>query len=300
MHWTDVVDLADIRKTQRDEANTWLRSCFRYVAPEKHSIISARGTKSIDPKDSIIRQLGTYDAPHTPPPVKVDRLLLKEIELNRNVLIVMQNDFKKLVDLSRQFMMDVQELSSLDSNYKEMLPLLHENKYRTERKEFHCSSILSKKSCHGATYVSVQVPYHTINEVISNKLHTNRDRHETLINKLVMAPTQSQILPIVQIQYSIRRLLDIYRHMKQVNDQRQIKEIASIANTFFYYLINGINESVNAFHPAQDLCTVVLSQLGVSRPHTHASTDRGTKNNHFRSCLVCFRFSCKTIKTQKE
>lgn len=265
MHWTDFVDLADIRKTQRDEANTWLRSCFRYVSPEKHSIISGRGTKSIDPKDSIIRQLCTYDAPQPPPPVQIERLLLRDIELNSNVLIAMQNNFKKLVDLSRQFNMDVQELSSLDSTYKEMLPLLHENKHRTERKEFRCCSIMSKNSCRGASYLSVQVPYHSINEMISNKLQTNRDRHEMLINKLVTAPTQSQILPIVQIQYSIRRLLEVYRHMKQLNVQRQTKEIAGIANTFFYYLINGINENVNAFHPAQDLCTVVLSQLGVRK-----------------------------------
>lgn len=267
MHWIDFVDLVNIRKTQRDEANNWLRSCFRYVAPEKHSIISARGTKSIDPSDSIIRQLSTYDAPQPPPTVQIERLLLKDIESNKNVLNVMQNDFKKLVDLSRQFNMDVQELSSLDSNYKEMLPLLHENKYRNERKEFRCSSMMSNNSCRGASYVSVQMPYHTINEVISNKLQTNRDRHEMLINKLVTAPNHSQILPIVQIQYSIRRLLEIYLRMKQVNDQRQSKEIASIANTFFYYLINGINENVNEFHPAQDMCTVVLSQLGVSDTH---------------------------------
>lgn len=264
MHWIEFVDLAEIRKMQRDEANTWLRSCFRYVAAEKHSIISGRGTKSSDPKDSIIRYLGTYDAPRNPPPVQIERLQLKNIEINKNVLTAMQNDFKKLVDLSRQFNMDVQELSSLDSNYKEMLPLLHENKYRTERKEFRCSSLMSNNSCRGASYQPIQIPYHTINEAISNKLRTNRDRHEMLVNKLMAAPSQSQILPIVQIQYSIRRLLDIYRHMKQLNDQRQTKEIASIANAFFYHLINGINENVNAFHPAQDLCTVVLSQLGVS------------------------------------
>lgn len=263
MPWTEFVDLADIRKTQRDEANTWLRSCFRYVSPEKHSIISGRGTKPLDPTESIIHQLSTYDAPQAPPPVQIERLLLKDIEVNKNLLMSMQNDFKKIVDLSRQFNMDVQELSSLDSNYKEMLPLLHENKFRTEREEFRCMSMMSRNTCSGATYLSVQMPYHCINEIISNKLQTNRDRHELLINKLVSSPSLSQILPIVQIQYSIRRLLGLYRHMKLLNDQRQHKEIANIANTFFYYLINGINENVNGFHPAQDMCTVVLSQLGV-------------------------------------
>lgn len=108
-----------------------------------------------------------------------------------------------------------------------------------------------------------QMPYHEINEVISNKLKINRERHEVLINKLISAPTMAQILPIVQIQFSIKRLLESYRLFKHINDEPQLKEITSIANTFFYYMINAINENINSFHPAQDLCTVVLSQIGV-------------------------------------
>lgn len=107
------------------------------------------------------------------------------------------------------------------------------------------------------------MPYHEINEVVSNKLNSNRDRHEQLINKLISAPTLSQILPIVQIQFSIKRLLESYRYFKHINDEAQLKEITTIANTFFYYMINTINENINSFHPAQDLCTVVLSQIGV-------------------------------------
>lgn len=108
------------------------------------------------------------------------------------------------------------------------------------------------------------MPFHEINEVVGIKLKSNRERHEQLINKLISAPTLPQILPIVQIQFSIKRLLESYRLFKHVNDEAQLKEIAAIANTFFYYMINAINENINSFHPAQDLCTVVLSQIGVS------------------------------------
>lgn len=108
------------------------------------------------------------------------------------------------------------------------------------------------------------MPYHEINNVVGDKLQENRTRHEHLVNKLISAPTTAQILPIVQIQFSIKRLLESYRYFKHQNDEQQLKEITSIANTFFYYMINAINENINSFHPAQDLCTVVLSQLGVS------------------------------------
>lgn len=139
------------------------------------------------------------------------------------------------------------------------------------------------------------MPYHEINEVVDNKLRSNRQRHETLINKLVSAPTTEQILPIVQIQFSIRRLLESYRTSKHLQDEKQMTEITTIANTFFYYMINTINEHINSFHPAQDLCSVVLSQLGVSSINT-------TNDIHKQINLTyaVFRSSCKTIKTQKE
>lgn len=109
------------------------------------------------------------------------------------------------------------------------------------------------------------MPYHEINEVVSGKIKTNRERHEQLINKLISAPTLPEILPIVQIQFSIKRLLESYRYFKHINDEAQLKEITTIANTFFYHMINAINENINSFHPAQDLCTVVLSQIGVGQ-----------------------------------
>lgn len=109
-----------------------------------------------------------------------------------------------------------------------------------------------------------QLPYHVMNEVINGKITSNRDRYVILLNKLIAAPTLAKIMPIVQIQYNIRRLLEMYHHCKVAKDERQLKEISHIGISYFYYLISGINENVNEFLPAQELCTIVLSQLGVS------------------------------------
>lgn len=129
------------------------------------------------------------------------------------------------------------------------------------------------------------MPYHEINEAVSNRMKSNRERHEMLINKLVSAPSTAQILPIVQIQFSIKRLLESYRYYKHHKDEQQLKEITAIANTFFYYMINAINENINSFHPAQDLCNVVLSQLGVSLKQTNSKIKelflKKKKNNNF-------------------
>lgn len=111
---------------------------------------------------NIVRLLESYDAPITPPNVPNEPLLVKKMsitELKRNVLRQMQNDFKRIDELSRIFHMDVQELSSLDATYKEMLRILHENKSRQERREVRCGSMLSSKSCKGGIYVSVNVSF---------------------------------------------------------------------------------------------------------------------------------------------
>lgn len=108
------------------------------------------------------------------------------------------------------------------------------------------------------------MPYHEINEVISNKIKLNRDRHELIINKLIEIPSQAQILPIVQIQYSIKCLLDMYHECKRKNDEQKSIKIAKYAIIFFYGIIKNIDENISSFHPAQDLCTVAMSQLGVS------------------------------------
>lgn len=87
-------------------------------------------------------------------------MLVKKLplsELKRTVLRTMQADFKKLGELSRAFHMDVQELSSLDSRYKEMFRNLHENKMRKECREIRCTSIVSSNSCKGSLFVTIDV-----------------------------------------------------------------------------------------------------------------------------------------------
>lgn len=159
-HWTEFIQLSKIRQIQRDGADSWLRTCLRYVATSKHATSSSKSPKIVDPAENIIRLLESYDAPVPAPNVPVEPLLVQKMtltDLKRNILRTMQNDFKKIDELSRKFHMDVQELSSLDSTYKEMLRVLHENKCRQERREVRCGSILSNKSCKGAVFVNINV-----------------------------------------------------------------------------------------------------------------------------------------------
>lgn len=50
VYWSEFISLSGIRQKQTEEANCWLRMCYRYVAPEKQTVISVRASKEIDPK----------------------------------------------------------------------------------------------------------------------------------------------------------------------------------------------------------------------------------------------------------
>lgn len=178
--------MTNIRKIQRDAADAWLRNCLRYSPASKAITTMNKSTKPTDPSGfyrhlelhwiiswenllifffriniaNIVHLLSSYDAPVPAPSVPNEPMLVKKLplsELKRTVLRTMQADFKKIVELSRLFHMDVQELSSLDSRYKEMFRNLHENKMRKECREIRCSSIVSSNSCKGSLFVTIDV-----------------------------------------------------------------------------------------------------------------------------------------------
>lgn len=160
VHWTEFVNMTQIRKIQKDAADAWLRNCLRYNAASKMASTTLKSPKSIDPSANVANLLNSYDAPIAAPDVPIEPVLIKKLpltELKRTVFRTMQTDFRKLIELSRIFHMDVQELSSLDSMYKEMFRNLHENKMRKECREIRCSSIVSSNSCKGSLFITIDV-----------------------------------------------------------------------------------------------------------------------------------------------
>lgn len=60
-----------------------------------------------------------------------------------------------------------------------------------------------------------------------------------------------------------RQILNINKRAKRNNDEKNIKSISDIGIKFFYTVINGLNEYLNVFPPANELCAQTLSNLGV-------------------------------------
>lgn len=49
-YWTEFIQLSTIRQNVRDAADSWLRSCLRYVPTSKHTSTTAvKSAKNADP-----------------------------------------------------------------------------------------------------------------------------------------------------------------------------------------------------------------------------------------------------------
>lgn len=49
-HWTEFIQLSTVRQNQRDGADSWLRSCLRYVPTNKlTSTTAVKSAKNADP-----------------------------------------------------------------------------------------------------------------------------------------------------------------------------------------------------------------------------------------------------------
>lgn len=155
-YWTEYINLIEIRKIQCDDASSWLRTCYRYVPPERQAVISARGTKPTIPKDSIIRQLNSYDKPMPPPTISIQKPLIVNLSMGE-LKKTLNSSFDSVVKMSKDFNMTVKELSSLDSSYKEGLQTLHLNKTRKEVKQFRCNSMVAP--CKGSNSREIDVNF---------------------------------------------------------------------------------------------------------------------------------------------
>lgn len=252
-----------IRQKQRDAANRWLRLCFRYVAPEKYSVITSRGTKSIDPKDNIVRQLMSYDKPALLPKIFHDPPLVQRLTVHQ-LKPEIESNFSKMIEVARGFNQVIRELSSLDSKYKEWMPSLHKNLSRSESKEIRCYSLMTLATCRGSTFVKVNVPYQQVDASINNNLQKNRKRHELLLNNLSQTPPQQNVSIFVRIYSAVRQLTELYSFFKAAKNAKDAHKVAQVAIQFFYRVVTRLDENINSFQPAKEFCSIALSQLGVS------------------------------------
>lgn len=122
-YWTEYVYLPHIRKQQKDAANAWLRTCFRYH-PEKivrsaSKLIECSDTKGIFDQhfssrwfiqfnlftENIIRHLQSYDKPKSPPNMPQATNLIQNISYNElsteTIAPKLRKAFKNVVDYSR-------------------------------------------------------------------------------------------------------------------------------------------------------------------------------------------------------
>lgn len=128
-HWTELLHLPTIRKTQKWNATKWLTQCFRNSSSNYNFNNSIRPIVVVEPKQRIFNRLKTYDAPIPPMNVQRDSPILKPLfsDFGEKILPKLRNDFSVLEKYSKQFDLSVKDFSSINHVLIDLLRKLYSN-----------------------------------------------------------------------------------------------------------------------------------------------------------------------------
>lgn len=153
-HWTELLHLPTIRKTQKSDATKWLAHCFRNSSSNYNFINTKRQIVVIEPKQRIFNRLKTYDTPIAPINVQRDSPILKPLfsDFGKTILPKLRMDFNVLEKYSKQFDLSVKDFSSLNHVLIDLLRKLYSNvKIETTR------SLTCGRECSRAAMLYFQV-----------------------------------------------------------------------------------------------------------------------------------------------
>lgn len=102
-----------------------------------------------------------------------------------------------------------------------------------------------------------------LNEHVSTVLEENRQRHTDLLASEILKPDSVVVESNFNIQNIISQLLEKYRYYESKSNSGKCKEILQIGTSFFYDILNSINEDVQNWPVTEELCKDSVSQLGV-------------------------------------
>lgn len=71
------------------------------------------------------------------------------------------------------------------------------------------------------------------------------------------------------IQNIVNQLLGKYKYFEKMGDQRKCSEVLEVGSSFFYDILNSVNENVQSCPITHELCSDSISQLGTFVQQNH-------------------------------
>ncbi|XP_017037889.1 ectopic P granules protein 5 homolog [Drosophila kikkawai] len=251
-HWTEFLCLAALRKEQRHQADQWARKVLR-VANQRAARTPVQPKPRQPPTQHIKSLLNTYEKV-LPIPIHVRVEPVQTPPINGNIMNLLKKRLSTFNSTANTYHYKTSELNSLNLNYLESVPALYQMIPYEETRRKECNSLLFQRTCTAPAKITLTPEHVRINEVISRKQTQNRERHDKIVEDLLLAMNvDSFAQAIEEFGVCIGALLVAPLEAK----------VTQIGVQVFYHLVDNLNEVTMKFQPTHDLYFQVLEKLGV-------------------------------------
>nr|NP_650752.2 ectopic P-granules autophagy protein 5, isoform C [Drosophila melanogaster]Q9VE34.2 RecName: Full=Ectopic P granules protein 5 homolog [Drosophila melanogaster]AAF55595.2 ectopic P-granules autophagy protein 5, isoform C [Drosophila melanogaster] len=251
-HWTEFLCLASLRKEQRHQADQWGRKVMR-LSNQKAPRTPVQPKQRQPPAQHIKSLLKSYEKiVENPLHIRVEPI--KTPPIDGVIVAQIQKKMTTLNSTANNYHYKTSELNSLDLNYLERVPTLYSMIPYEETRRKECTSLLFKRNCTAPAQIKLTPEHIRINDVISRKQAQNRERHDKIIEDILLAMSvESFAQAIEELGVCIGALLVAPLE----------SSVTQIGVRVFYDIVDNLNEVTMKFQPTHDLYFQVLEKLGV-------------------------------------
>uniref|UniRef100_B3P3B0 GG16333 n=1 Tax=Drosophila erecta TaxID=7220 RepID=B3P3B0_DROER len=251
-HWTEFLCLASLRKEQRHQADHWARKVMR-LPNQKAPRTPVQPKPRQPPAQHIKSLLHSYEK-IVENPVHVCVEPTKTPLIDANIVTQIQKKMNTLNSTANNYHYKTSELNSLNLNYLERVPTLYSMIPYEETRRKECTSLLFKRNCTAPAHIKLTPEHIRINDVISRKQTQNRERHDKIIDDLLLAmnvDSFAQALEELGVCIGALLVAPLESRVTQIGVQ------------VFYHIVDNLNEVTMKFQPTHDLYFQVLEKLGM-------------------------------------
>ncbi|CRK89101.1 CLUMA_CG002515, isoform A, partial [Clunio marinus] len=270
-HWTEFIFLPDLKQTQKADCNSWLAVCARYTSQSSSSFTAKTDDEDemkIDQvKEKLFTRLKMIGRPLDPPELVKENVHMGRVDSSKSTLQLLRNESRILQNFAHQFNMMVDEHKAIDCAYRDTVRLAYVNESSIRLKSAICSRLI--ENCQGSTTIRLEFKEAKLNEHIKGRLDDNRDLQKQMIVKETKSPDPKIVDANFCLQNVIQQLLEQYENSQNRGDDKTCESILKIGTSFFYEILDEINEEIQSCPVTQELYSVSISKLGMFVQQNH-------------------------------
>ncbi|CAG9807355.1 unnamed protein product [Chironomus riparius] len=257
-HWTEYIDIMELRRVQKTNCDWWLKYCMRTnLAITSDDFNDVKECDSIQEiANKMCERLKSSGKLTKPPPEFVRKsLYMGKIDLSKDTLKLFRNETKLLRKCAHQFTMTANEHKAVDAVYRDSVRYAFTNESTFRMKSVQCSRP-TENSCSGFKMMKVEFSEMKSNDAIRMKLEDNRD----YFRKLVAKELGEADMRITDASFCLQNIVQQLIQMSYDSTKRE--KVLKLSTSLFYELLDDIDTELQEYPITNEFYSNAVAKLG--------------------------------------